>query len=121
MNVFCTDKTGTLTEGEVKVHAAINPQGKDSDRFLFYAYLNAASESGYANPIDIAIRQHKTFDISSYQKLDEFPYDFHRKRLSILFSNNNSQLIITKGALKNNVSAITQSNPSQSFTNDKTV
>jgi P-type Mg2+ transporter len=101
MNVFCTDKTGTLTEGEVKIHAAIDSQGKDSDRVLFYAYLNAASESGYANPIDIAIRQHQTFDISSYQKLDEVPYDFHRKRLSILFSSNNSQLIITKGALKN--------------------
>jgi P-type Mg2+ transporter len=101
MNVFCTDKTGTLTEGEVKIHAAIDPQGKDNDRVLFYAYLNAASESGYANPIDIAIRQHQTFDISSYQKLDEVPYDFHRKRLSILFSSNNSQLIITKGALKN--------------------
>jgi P-type Mg2+ transporter len=101
MNVFCTDKTGTLTEGEVKIHAAIDPQGKDSNRVLFYAYLNAASESGYANPIDMAIRQHQTFDISSYQKLDEVPYDFDRKRLSILFASNNSQLIITKGALKN--------------------
>jgi P-type Mg2+ transporter len=101
MNVFCTDKTGTLTEGEVKIHAAIDPTGKDSDRVIFYAYLNAASESGYANPIDIAIRQHQTFDISSYQKLDEVPYDFHRKRLSILFANENTQLIITKGALKN--------------------
>jgi P-type Mg2+ transporter len=101
MNVFCTDKTGTLTEGEVKINAAIDPQGKDSNRVLFYAYLNAASESGYANPIDIAIHQHQPFDISSYQKLDEVPYDFHRKCLSILFAIDNSQLIITKGALKN--------------------
>jgi P-type Mg2+ transporter len=101
MNVFCTDKTGTLTEGEVKIHAAIDPTGNESDRVLFYAYLNAASESGYANPIDAAIRQHQTFDISSYQKLDEVPYDFNRKRLSILFANENTQLIITKGALKN--------------------
>jgi P-type Mg2+ transporter len=101
MNVFCTDKTGTLTEGEVKIHAAIDITGNESDRVLFYAYLNAASESGYANPIDDAIRQHKTFDISSYHKLDEVPYDFNRKRLSILFANNNTQLIITKGALKN--------------------
>jgi P-type Mg2+ transporter len=101
MNVFCTDKTGTLTEGEVKIHAAIDITGNESDRVLFYAYLNAASESGYANPIDDAIRQHKTFDIASYHKLDEVPYDFNRKRLSILFSSNNSQLIITKGALKN--------------------
>jgi P-type Mg2+ transporter len=101
MNVFCTDKTGTLTEGEVKIHAAIDIAGNENDRVLFYAYLNAASESGYANPIDTAIRQHKTFDISTYHKLDEVPYDFNRKRLSILFSSNNSQLIITKGALKN--------------------
>ncbi|WP_277877313.1 MULTISPECIES: magnesium-translocating P-type ATPase [Nostocaceae] len=118
MNVFCTDKTGTLTEGEVKIHAAVDVEGKESDRVLLYAYLNAASESGYVNPIDAAIRQHKTFDISDYQKLDEVPYDFNRKRLSILFKKaenavlgsaqveqfsktENTHLIITKGALKN--------------------
>ncbi len=100
MNVFCTDKTGTLTEGVVKIHAAIGIDGKESDRVLLYAYLNAASESGYANPIDAAIREHKTFDISGYQKLDEVPYDFNRKRLSILFANDNTHLIVTKGALK---------------------
>ena len=81
MNVLCTDKTGTLTEGEVKIHGAIDVNGKDSNRVLLYAYLNAAAESGYVNPIDTAIRAHKTFDISSYQKLDEVPYDFNRKRL----------------------------------------
>jgi P-type Mg2+ transporter len=101
MNVFCTDKTGTLTEGEVKIHAALDGSGKESDRVLLYAYLNAASESGYVNPIDEAIRQHKTFDRSGYQKLDEVPYDFNRKRLSILFATENAHLIITKGALKN--------------------
>jgi P-type Mg2+ transporter len=115
MNVFCTDKTGTLTEGEVKIHAAIDPAGNDSDRVLFYAYLNAASESGYANPIDAAIRQHQTFDISSYQKLDEVPYDFNRKRLSILFANEHTQLIITKGSLNNilDVCATVETAPSQ--------
>ncbi|PSB40055.1 magnesium-translocating P-type ATPase, partial [filamentous cyanobacterium Phorm 46] len=101
MNVFCTDKTGTLTEGEVKIHSAVDVDGKESDRVLLYAYLNAASESGYVNPIDEAIRQHKTFDISGYQKLDEVPYDFNRKRLSILFKQENTHLIVTKGALKN--------------------
>ena len=109
MNVFCTDKTGTLTEGEVKIHSAVDVEGKESDRVdspqanrvLLYAYLNAASESGYVNPIDAAIREYKTFDISSYQKLDEVPYDFNRKRLSILFKYENTHLIITKGALKN--------------------
>ena len=101
MNVFCTDKTGTLTEGEVKIHSAVDVEGKDSDRVLLYAYLNAASESGYVNPIDKAIREYKTFDISTYQKLDEVPYDFNRKRLSILFKKDSTHLIITKGALKN--------------------
>ena len=101
MNVFCTDKTGTLTEGAVKIHAAVDGMGKESDRVLLYAYLNAASESGYVNPIDTAIREYKTFDISSYQKLDEVPYDFNRKRLSILFKTESTHLIVTKGALKN--------------------
>jgi len=100
MNVFCTDKTGTLTEGEVKIHGAVDVEGKESDHVLLYAYLNAASESGYINAIDSAIRQHKTFDISGYQKLDEVPYDFNRKRLSILFATDNTHLIVTKGALK---------------------
>ncbi|MHC5732312.1 MAG: hypothetical protein ACYTXY_51300, partial [Nostoc sp.] len=53
------------------------------------------------NAIDTAIREYKTFDISSYQKLDEVPYDFNRKRLSILFKKESTHLIITKGALKN--------------------
>jgi len=118
MNVFCTDKTGTLTEGEVKIHSAVDVEGKQSDRVLLYAYLNAASESGYVNPIDTAIREYKTFDISGYQKLDEVPYDFNRKRLSILFKKaknavlgspqverffkkESTHLIVTKGALKN--------------------
>jgi P-type Mg2+ transporter len=101
MNVLCTDKTGTLTEGIVKIHAAEDVQGKKSDRVMFYAYLNAIFEAGYANPIDIAIRQHQTFDISGYQKRDEVPYDFNRKRLSILLAIENTYVIITKGALKN--------------------
>jgi P-type Mg2+ transporter len=101
MNVFCTDKTGTLTEGNVKIHSAVDVEGQESDRVLLYAYLNAASESGYVNPIDSAIREHKTFDIAAYQKLDEVPYDFNRKRLSILFKHESRSLIVTKGALKN--------------------
>ncbi|MEH1792432.1 hypothetical protein [Nostoc sp.] len=79
----------------MKIHSAVDVEGKESDRVLLYAYLNAASESGYINPIDAAIREYKTFDISDYQKLDEVPYDFNRKRLSILFKKESTHLIIT--------------------------
>ena len=53
-------------------------------RCCCYAYLNACFETGFANPIDEAIRSHRTFDVAGYRKLDEVPYDFVRKRLSIL-------------------------------------
>ena len=104
MNVICSDKTGTLTEGIVNLQSAIDIEGTESEKVLLYAYLNASFETGFANPIDEAIRNHKKYDISEYKKLDEIPYDFIRKRLSILVSNKNSNIIITKGALQNIIS-----------------
>ena len=84
MNVLCSDKTGTLTEGEVRLHAALDVNGDDSDRVLLLAYLNAFFETGFQNPIDVAIKSYRELDVSGYEKLDEVPYDFLRKRLSIL-------------------------------------
>jgi Mg2+-importing ATPase len=104
MNVICSDKTGTLTEGIVNLQSAIDIGGTESEKVLLYAYLNASFETGFVNPIDEAIRNHKKFDISEYKKLDEIPYDFIRKRLSILVSFKNSNLITTKGALQNIIS-----------------
>ncbi|HEY9622379.1 MAG TPA: magnesium-translocating P-type ATPase [Crinalium sp.] len=101
MNVLCSDKTGTLTDGMVRIRSALNVDGNESERVLFYAYLNAATESGYVNPIDEAIRTHQTFDIAAYKKQGEIPYDFNRKRLSILFSKEGEHLLVTKGALTN--------------------
>jgi Mg2+-importing ATPase len=101
MNVLCSDKTGTLTEGVVRVNSALDVEGKESETVLFYAYLNAFFETGFANPIDSAIRNHRQFDVSGYQKLDEVPYDFIRKRLSILVSKDNKSIMVTKGALTN--------------------
>ena len=101
MNVLCSDKTGTLTEGQVNIKSALDVNGQESDRVLFYAYLNAAMESGYINPIDEAIRSHKSFDISAYQKLGEIPYDFNRKCLSILLAKGDEKLLVTKGSLIN--------------------
>lgn len=101
MNVFCSDKTGTLTEGVVQVSDALGIDGEQSEKVKLYAYLNAAFETGFTNPIDEAIRGQK-LDTSGYSKLDEVPYDFNRKRLSILVKGKDDgekSLLITKGAL----------------------
>lgn len=101
MNVFCSDKTGTLTEGIVVLQSALNVDGNSSDKVLLHAYINAFYETGFTNPIDEAIRNYSKPDLTGYQKLGEIPYDFLRKRLSILVSYDNKNLIVTKGALKN--------------------
>ena len=101
MNVICSDKTGTLTEGIVHVQSACDVEGAPSDKVLFHAYLNASYETGFTNPIDEAIRNHRKFDLSGYAKQDEIPYDFLRKRLSILVSHGDTHLMVTKGSMQN--------------------
>ena len=100
MNVLCSDKTGTLTDGTVRLKAAVDVAGTDSDRVLLYAYLNAFYETGFANPIDEAIRTYRKLDVSAYKRLDEVPYDFLRKRLTIVVSSDQGNLALTKGAVK---------------------
>jgi Mg2+-importing ATPase len=101
MNVICSDKTGTLTEGIVRLQSALDVAGAPSDKVLLCAYLNAFYETGFTNPIDDAIRTYRQFDLAGYRKLDEIPYDFLRKRLSILVAHDNTNLMVTKGALQN--------------------
>ena len=78
MNLLCSDKTGTLTIGEVKLQSAMDVKGNTSNKVLLYSYLNAIYETGFTNPIDKAIKDFCSdqFDISGYGKLDEIPYDF---------------------------------------------
>jgi P-type Mg2+ transporter len=99
MNVLCCDKTGTLTEGMVRVRSALNVEGQESEEVLRYAYLNAFFETGLVNPIDEAIRTYRRFDLGSCKKLDEVPYDFIRKRLSVLVADHGRHVMVTKGAL----------------------
>jgi P-type Mg2+ transporter len=101
MNVICSDKTGTLTEGSVHLQSTLDVEGAPSEKVLLHAYLNAFYETGFTNPIDEAIRTHRQFDLSGYRKADEIPYDFLRKRLSILVAHDDTHLMVTKGALAN--------------------
>ncbi len=99
MNVLCADKTGTLTEGVVQLHDAFDMQGKHSEKVLHYAYVNASFETGFVNTIDQALKAMPGLDVAGYEKLDEQPYDFIRKRLSVLVSHAGGHMMITKGAL----------------------
>lgn len=104
IDILCTDKTGTLTEGIVKVHSGVDVNGNPSDKVLQYAYWNALFETGFTNPIDEAIRA-INLQQENVTKVDEVPYDFIRKRLSVVVNVNNCHLMITKGAVKNILSA----------------
>src|SRR5512137_2008183 len=105
MDVLCTDKTGTLTEGIVRLDGAIDTQGQPSEAVLRYAYLNAHYQTGLNNPLDDAIQasaQKDGLDINTEKKIDEIPYDFVRKRLSVVTANAQGEhTLITKGALDN--------------------
>jgi len=105
MDVLCTDKTGTLTEGVVRLDGALDTQGQPSQAVLHYAYLNAHFQTGLNNPLDEAIQayaQQAGPDTNAEQKVDEIPYDFVRKRLSVVTANpQGERTLITKGALDN--------------------
>jgi len=108
MNVLCSDKTGTLTEGIVHLQGALDITGAPSEKVARFAYLNSVYETGFINPIDEAIRQHRQFDVADCKKLAEIPYDFYRKRLSVLIAQPDGKLLITKGALTNILAVCTE-------------
>jgi P-type Mg2+ transporter len=103
MDVFCTDKTGTLTEGVVRLDGALDPLGRPSNAVLHYAHLNAHFQTGLDNPLDAAIDEYaRQADpgIPVEQKIDEIPYDFVRKRLSVIVADaGGERTLISKGAL----------------------
>ncbi|HLO80292.1 MAG TPA: magnesium-translocating P-type ATPase [Chitinophagaceae bacterium] len=100
MNILCTDKTGTITAGQVKVDNALDLKGDHSDKVLKYAWLNASLQHGFKNPIDEAIIAGYKNDATTYELLSEVPYDFIRKRLSIQVQLDADNIAITKGALQ---------------------
>lgn len=103
MDVLCTDKTGTITQGVVVLDKFPDVEGTENPKLLLYAALNAANQTGLDNPLDVAIvnrANNEKLDLTVYEKREEIPFDFKRKRLSIVVQKGNEpQLFITKGAL----------------------
>ena len=98
MDILCSDKTGTLTSGNMVLHEHLDALGNPSDRVLLFAYLNSYHETGIKSPLDKAILQHDHPDIHAYNKLSEIPFDFERRRLSVAVEADGKPLLITKGA-----------------------
>ena len=98
MDVLCTDKTGTLTEAKIRLEQHVDPQGKPSERVLELAYLNSFFETGLKSPLDDAILAHENIDVSAWKKIDEVPFDFERRRVSVLLDKGNGRILVVKGA-----------------------
>ena len=97
IEILCSDKTGTLTEGEIELDRHVDVQGKDDDSVLRFIYLNSFFQAGIKSPLDAAILKHERPLIVEYEKLDEIPFDFNRKRLSVVVRHGDECLLITKG------------------------
>ena len=98
MDVLCADKTGTLTENVVTVILHVDLDGKDSEKVFLYSLLNSRYQTGLKSPLDEAILRHKKVKAEQYQLVDEVPFDFVRRRLSVVVRENQEDLMITKGA-----------------------
>jgi len=107
MDVLCTDKTGTLTEGVVSMQGAFDCEGTASARVRELATWNAALQSGLVNPLDEALLQEGRPPSGSVTKLAEIPYDFVRKRLSVVLRDDSGPLLVTKGAVPQVLAACT--------------
>ena len=98
IDVLCTDKTGTLTEAKIKLVRAVDGRGAESERAYSYAYINSRFETGMKSPLDEAILAAHPFDMTCWRKIDEVPFDFERRRVSVLVDRGAERCLIVKGA-----------------------
>ena len=106
MDVLCTDKTGTITQGKIILEKHLDVHGNDSEKVLHYGYLNSYFQTGLKNLLDIAVLDHahleKELNLGvSFRKIDEIPFDFVRRRMSVVVENDaNQHILICKGAVE---------------------
>lgn len=105
MDVLCTDKTGTLTQDHIILEKYVDLRGEPSDRVLDFAYLNSHYQSGLKNLLDVAVLKYaevhdKLHAQGLYQKVDEIPFDFQRRRMSVVLARGEERLLICKGAVE---------------------
>ena len=107
IEILCSDKTGTLTEGEIVLDRHVTIRGDDDENVLRLIYLNSFFEAGIKSPLDAAVLKHETLSISDYAKVDEIPFDFQRKRLSVVVRHDGEHLLVTKGEVEGILAACT--------------
>ena len=106
MDILCTDKTGTLTQDQIILEKYLDVSGHENDKVLEYAYLNSHYQEGLKNPLDLAVLQYtdvhkRLHEKDVYKKIDEIPFDFQRRRMSVVLKRNEgSQILICKGAVE---------------------
>jgi P-type Mg2+ transporter len=98
MDILCSDKTGTLTSGDMVLDRSLDPFGQVSERPFTLACINSSHQTGIKSPLDAAILKHGGAVINEYRKIDEIPFDFERRRLSVVVENSGGRLLVTKGA-----------------------
>lgn len=105
MDILCTDKTGTLTQNKVILERHLDIHGNDNKQVLEYAWLNSFHQTGLRNLLDVAVLEHAqqhavTSDLQQYRKIDEIPFDFLRRRMSVVVRNGDRNLLVCKGAIE---------------------
>jgi Mg2+-importing ATPase len=98
MDILCTDKTGTLTLNHIILEKHCDVEGKESEDVLKFAYMNSFYQTGLRNLLDKTILNHEKFGLKGYKKLDEIPFDFLRKIMSVVIEFEGKHIIIAKGA-----------------------
>jgi P-type Mg2+ transporter len=100
VTILCSDKTGTLTEGEIVLDRHVDVSGADDENVLRLIYINSFFQAGIKSPLDDAILKHQHPEIAAYAKADEIPFDFRRKRLSVVVRQGDEHLMVTKGEVE---------------------